>query len=129
MPSGRVRKPQGFGTTGRAHVPELGTRVNDPDVQGPLPEPFLQHRLLATVYLHGQPVRGRLEDGPQRGHDRSRAGRTAVAAFLARRGQAVSARVRGCGTAARKARVLWEARIRRGLHGGTRRRRRRRRKQ
>lgn len=70
------------------HVPELGTRVDDPDTQGPLPDPFFDHGLLAAVDLHGQPVHGRFEHGVQAGQegDPRPTVQMAVPALLAIRG-------------------------------------------
>lgn len=90
--------------------------MDDPDAQRALPKPLLDDGLLAAVYLHGQPVHGRLEDGHDAGH-----GHGPSAPFELIAGHSVGVQrggVRdGPGTAG-IARVLRETGIDRGLHRG-----------
>lgn len=103
--------------------------MNDPHAQGLLPEPFLEHGLLAAEYLHGQPVLGRFEDGHQTRQDaRPDPPRTtALVAVVGAGGQAVRGGCAGGGgvrtagaAAAGIARILREIRVGRRLHGGSR---------
>jgi len=50
-------------------LPKLRTRVDNPGTQESLPEPFLEHGLLAAVNLHRQPVHGWFKDGSQSTQD------------------------------------------------------------
>jgi len=95
-------------------LPELGTGVDDPSTQRSLPEPFLEHGLLAAVNLHRQPVHGRFEDGPQSCQDGGPPplGRGFFIVNQAiRRGDG---RGGGCGGAVGVTRVFRETRISRG---------------
>lgn len=111
--------------------------MDDPNVEGLLSDPFSDDGLLAAENLHGQPVRGRFEDGHQPRVQGAGRPATAAATRLVVSGQTAVVRggrgVRGVGrrgavaaAAAGKARVLREPRVGRGLHGGGHHRRRRR---
>lgn len=115
-------------------VPEFGTGMDDPNVERLLSDPLSYDGLLASENLHGQPVRGRLEDGHEPREHGTGGPSTAAAGALVAPGRPVvrGRRVGGVGrhgavvaAAAGKARVLRESRVGRGLHGGGHRRRRR----